>query len=236
MTVQKITTIIAVILFSIGVFILVQEEYKPEPPIGKTFEYYIDNSPETKPVKQPTKQSVKQQETRTISSPTQQPSSIVQPREIDIRQLEKQVFDRINIIRKGNGLHELIWNEDLAIIAKNHSEDMAKRGYFSHYSPEGDGPRERGLKYGFEVCGDVDPNNYSWKTKYYYQKRVLNLGITDNLSFGSGYDVTNIPDIVVDGWLDSTGHRANLMQRMWHISGVGISIIDDSFYVTQTFC
>ena len=46
--------------------------------------------------------------------------------------LEKQTFDFINLERANNGLVELQWDDEIAAIARQHSQNMADKNFFSH--------------------------------------------------------------------------------------------------------
>ncbi len=53
---------------------------------------------------------------------------------LNIQELEKQIHELINRERENKGLSPLSWNNTLSKIARKHSQDMAKRNYFSHGS------------------------------------------------------------------------------------------------------
>jgi len=57
--------------------------------------------------------------------------------------MEREVFVLVNKEREKAGLYALVWNEELAAVARAHSADMSKRNYFNHISPEGDRPPDR---------------------------------------------------------------------------------------------
>ena len=65
--------------------------------------------------------------------------------EIDKSELEKQVHTLTNQYRTQNGLKTLSWDDALSNVARNHSKDMALRNYFSHDTPEGSNPIDRGF-------------------------------------------------------------------------------------------
>lgn len=62
--------------------------------------------------------------------------------------LEYQMLQLLNKERKQRGLKPLAADEPLRKVARAHSEDMLRRGYFSHYTPEGKDPFERMKKAG----------------------------------------------------------------------------------------
>ncbi len=49
----------------------------------------------------------------------------------------RKMFELVNQERIKFGVKPLLWEEQLAEVARDHSRDMFERGYFSHYSPEG---------------------------------------------------------------------------------------------------
>ena len=51
--------------------------------------------------------------------------------------IERQVFDLINKKRAAIGLVPLTWNDDLAAVARAHSQDMADQNFFSHRGSDG---------------------------------------------------------------------------------------------------
>ena len=59
-----------------------------------------------------------------------------------VSELELKVHAGINAERASNGGSPLKWEEQLAAVARAHSDDMTSRGYFSHDTPEGLGPSE----------------------------------------------------------------------------------------------
>mgnify|MGYP003557468121 CR=1 FL=1 len=77
----------------------------------------------------------------------------------------------------------LVWESRLAQAATAHSQDMAARNYFSHTSPSGS-----------TMVTRINATGYSWST------------VGENIA--AGYPTVNA---VVDGWMASDGHCANLM-------------------------
>jgi len=69
---------------------------------------------------------------------------------------EIKMLDLVNEERVSRGLKALVFDERLRVIARAHSEDMFKQGYFSHYSPEGLTVADRALNSGidFLVIGE----------------------------------------------------------------------------------
>ncbi len=87
----------------------------------------------------------------------------------------------------------LTMQPQLRCAARVHSRDMTERGYFSHRTPEGAGPGER-----------IDASGYRWRTW------------GENIA--GSYPT---PEAAVNGWLDSDGHCANIMNPNFDHIGVG---------------
>lgn len=91
-------------------------------------------------------------------------------------------------------------NETLRCAARRHSQDMADREYFSHYTPEGESPAHR-----------LDDAGYTGTTW--------------------GENIARNPSTaqqVVDGWMNSPGHCANIMRAQFEEIGVGFADDPDS--------
>ncbi len=116
-----------------------------------------------------------------------------------------------NDARSDNHLATVTWNETLATAARAKAEDMAKNGYFAHVSPDGTVP-------------------WSWIQKAGY--RFQNAGENLAVNFTDSQDV-------VDAWMDSPTHRANLLGAGFTEIGVGMATGTyegrESVFVVQYF-
>jgi uncharacterized protein YkwD len=111
---------------------------------------------------------------------------------------EEQVIDLINQERARAGLAALNSDARLIVSARKHSQDMADRGFFSHTGSNGSNPGQR-----------MSAAGYTWRT---YAENIA-----------AGYPT---PENVMRGWMDSPGHRANILSKDVRDVGVG--------YVVQT--
>ena len=153
--------------------------------------------------------------------------------------LEIQVHHMTNQYRQEHGLELLNWDDDLAEVARGHSKGMASRNYFDHITPEGLDPTDRAKNHGYE-CEKIIGN-------------LIYKGIAENIFQNNLYDtvwyVAGVPTLyewntqqelaqsTVDGWMNSTGHRENILTNTFDREGIGIEITeDDKVYVTQNFC
>ena len=130
--------------------------------------------------------------------------------------LEERVFAFTQRERQRQGLPPLQPDGTLASIARLHSEDMLRHGYFSHEDRQGRSPDER-IAQG--------------------HRRLIGL-TAENLWMGSGYAGIALDDIaatMIDSWLKSPGHRRNLLNPEYTRLGVGIAQENGEVRVTQCF-
>ncbi|UGT45124.1 CAP domain-containing protein [Nocardia yamanashiensis] len=98
-----------------------------------------------------------------------------------------------NAARAAAGLPPLTHDPRLSEVARAHSADMIRRGYFAHTSPEGAQPWDR------TAAAHIDFR-----------------GIAENIAWGQ-----RSAREVVDGWMNSPGHRANILLPDFTHIGVG---------------
>jgi len=129
----------------------------------------------------------------------------------DLDALAEAVRERVNRIRREHGLAPLAADERLAAVARRHSEDMARRGYLDHVDPEGRRPADR-----IEAAG-ID-----------YRL------VGENVVRTRGAD--DFGEAAVRSWMESTGHRANVLHAAYTHTGVGAALTaDGTVYVTQLY-
>lgn len=132
------------------------------------------------------------------------------PGPTDLSAVEKQVFDAINSIRQANGLYALTTQAGLGGVARAHSDDMLARDYLSHVNPEGKNPGDRIAAAGIAVT--------AWG---------------ENIAMAQG--LADPVEDIVQGWMDSPGHRENILRPGWTHTGVGVAQSGSTFYFTQVF-
>lgn len=127
-------------------------------------------------------------------------------------ELEKLAFDLLNAERAAKNLPALHWDEDVAKIARMHSQSMAKYKFFSHTGLDGTMVNDRA-----DLCGVS-----RWKA------------IGENIAYNRGYEKP--ADFAVERWMKSVTHRENILNNRWKESAVGVAVADDgSYYFTQVF-
>jgi uncharacterized protein YkwD len=126
--------------------------------------------------------------------------------------LERRAFEQTNLERAKNGLAPFVWDAALCRMARQHSEEMARLGYFSHADRNGLRLRERARAVGI--------------THY----TVLG----ENIAYNLGYDDPGA--FAVERWMLSAGHRANILYTGFKAMAVGTFVAaDGSVFFTQTF-
>ncbi|MBS1792336.1 MAG: CAP domain-containing protein [Acidobacteria bacterium] len=139
-----------------------------------------------------------------------QPPRIVTAAEIS--RLEMEVFDEINSQRSIYGLNPLVWNEQAARVARLHSTSMADFDFFSHAGLDGRHVDNRADRIGLR----------NWRV------------IGENIAYNSGY--SDPAERAVIGWMNSDGHRRNILRDNWSETGIGIAVSTaGKFYFTQVF-
>ena len=118
---------------------------------------------------------------------------------------EEEVVRLVNEIRRQKGLRELKPDWELSRVARYKSEDMRVNKYFSHTSPTYGSPFQMMKSFGIT-----------------YRSAAENIA--------KGYPT---PKAVVDGWMNSSGHRANILNESF--SHIGVGYVKDGNIWTQMF-
>ena len=106
---------------------------------------------------------------------------------------EKEVFDLINKQRTNNGLAALKNDSEVQRVARIKAQDMVNNNYFSHTSPTYGSP--------FDMLK-------SFKISY----KTAGENIAGNSSNSS----------VVTAWMNSSGHKANILNSNFNYTGIGV--------------
>jgi uncharacterized protein YkwD len=112
------------------------------------------------------------------------------------------LLSAVNFERLLAGAAPLSTDRLLARAARNHSRDMVARHYFSHTSPGGSGLRSRVERTGWT----------RWRPSW---------ALAENLAWGTGSRAT--AGAIVDAWMASPPHRANLLRRDLRLAGLGVA-------------
>ena len=167
-------------------------------------------------------------------------ANATQSEELNRSTIEQEVHREINERREARGLRPVEYDEQLQIIARSHSRDMAERKYFSHDSPEGKDLEYRYNEHGYSCRVPTGSGTYAGggeNIAYTYSNERIQLD-----SGGTAYysNETEIAEGLVNQWMNSTSHRENILRPYWQNEGIGIYIIEidgkTRVYATQNFC
>lgn len=158
---------------------------------------------------------------------------------ISISALERQIHELVNQERRKHGLSLLIFDLKLSDIARGHSKDMAERNFFSHETPEGKTPTDRGSIVGYNSRKDYG-NYYT----YGLAENIFMSNLYHSVIYYNGVPQYNwmnqndIAQLTVSGWMSSPGHRKNILTSTYDKEGIGaaVSLERNEVYVTQNFC
>jgi uncharacterized protein YkwD len=127
----------------------------------------------------------------------------VMPTAATVEQIRAAVLCLHNQIRRQHNLPLLKDNAKLRKAAVGHSEDMVDEGYFDHTTPNGTSFVDRILGAGYAK------RNEAWT-------------LGENLAWGTG-DLSTASG-VMQAWMNSAGHKANILKRSYKELGVGIRL------------
>jgi uncharacterized YkwD family protein/spore coat assembly protein SafA len=130
------------------------------------------------------------------------------PAAAPLKSFEEEVTRLVNIERTNRGIPALKTNWELSRVARYKSQDMVNKNYFSHTSPTYGSPFNMMQNFGlrFSAAGE-------------------------NIAYGQ-----RTPKEVVNAWMGSSGHRANILSTSYTQTGVGAAKKSNgTIYWTQMF-
>jgi uncharacterized YkwD family protein/spore coat assembly protein SafA len=126
----------------------------------------------------------------------------------DIKALENEVIRLVNVERVKRGLQPLTANWEVCRVARYKSQDMIDKNYFGHQSPTYGSPFVMLDNFGikFSAAGE-------------------------NIAYGQ-----RTPQEVMNAWMNSPGHRSNILSSVYNQIGVGVAKkANGTCYWTQMF-
>jgi len=156
---------------------------------------------------------------------------------VEAANLAQRIHALINAERAKNGLSPLAWDKALDRIAAGHSLDMARRKYFAHDSPEGQGFPQRYRRAGFTCRIRVGRTTYGGAENIALNHLYDSVTTVNGVAYYDWNSPEKIAGKATEGWMKSTGHRKNILTPHWKREGIGVEIApDDKVYITQNFC
>jgi uncharacterized protein YkwD len=138
------------------------------------------------------------------SERTESETTATRSSEPELDAVEDEIVDLVNAERADAGCRPLNVDARLAQAAQDHSADMAERDYFDHTTPEGLTFAERIVNAGYPTPG------------------------AENIAVGQ-----QTAEQVMEGWMNSDGHRANILNC--ELTNIGVGFVEDRMYWTQDF-
>jgi uncharacterized protein YkwD len=130
------------------------------------------------------------------------------PDKTEINKMELVIAELINLERNKRGLSSLNYSKELATCAREHSHNMAIK--------------------------EVKVGHDGFEKRFKHMQKVMKLrSFGENVYYS--YGIKDFLKAAVKGWMDSPGHKENILGK-YTMSGVGIAFgKDGSFYATQLF-
>ena len=128
-------------------------------------------------------------------------------------EVESMIFNKVNEERSKNGLAPLSYNGTMEYYARIKSQDMGDRGYFDHNNPEGE-----------LITAQMQRDGVSYSSW------------GENIAYIGGVsDATTLANQFMTNWMNSSGHRANILSSNFTSIGIGVYKVGNTVYATQEF-
>jgi uncharacterized protein YkwD len=126
-------------------------------------------------------------------------------------ELEARAVEAVNAERRARGLTALEIDPRLGEVARAHSRDMARKGYFSHVAPDGTNVQQRVRRRGLDF-----------------------VRVGENLHKSVNYE--DPVTVAVRSWLESPHHRELMLSPDFRLAGMGVAVNDAGVvHFTQVF-
>lgn len=184
---------------------VVTEQPKAKPETQKPAEQKPAEQKPAEEVQKPEAQ--KPAENNNTQKPAEQKPAEQKPAEEakSLSEFEQRVVELTNAERAKQGLPALKIDTELSKVARIKSEDMQKNNYFDHNSPTYGSPFDMMKKFGISYTS-----------------------AGENIAQGQ-----RTPEEVVQAWMNSAGHRANILNNGF--THIGVGYVESGNYWTQQF-
>lgn len=130
--------------------------------------------------------------------------------------LNRRLLVLINEVRQTHGVAALANDAMLQRVASTHSVDMARRDFFNHHNPEGQGPMDRLLAFSPAFEGRMAENLFA-------------------LLPPQGREPVDMAEEIMSSWMNSSSHRRPMIDGSYVRTGIGIAFKGREIYITQVF-
>lgn len=129
-----------------------------------------------------------------------------------LENVEQLIFQKVNEERKKAGVSPLKYNYTMQKFARDKSKDMGVNNYFSHEDLKG-----------------------KLESDYIKAAGVSYSAWGENIAYLDGYSENVLANTFMTNWMNSPGHRANILSTNFTSIGVGVYKIGNKYYATQEF-
>lgn len=148
---------------------------------------------------------------------------------IDTERAEQLILEQTSAVRRNHGLSILSSGDTATRFAEQHSRDMGVHNYYAHRGPNGVSAMER-MERISAACGSTASENIhlaplTSRVRIYGGEEIVNI-----------YDESELAKYAVQGWMNSPGHRDNMLDERWSTAGVGVYVANENVYMTIVFC
>jgi len=142
--------------------------------------------------------------------------------------VERRIHELVNEERSDRDLFALEWNDEVHRVADAHSRDMIERDFFAHENPDGESALQRYERRGVAGCRRAGENI----AQTWWERRVQTDDGVERYT-----SEAELAAAIVEGWMNSEGHRANILRSSWRSQAIGVEVAsDDTVLATQNFC
>ena len=171
------------------------------------------DKPVEKPADKPVEKPAEKPENKPAEKPAEKPADQPSNESAYVAQIEQMIFNKVNEERAKAGVAPLSYNNTMQKYARIKSEDMGVKKYFSHEDPNGQ-----------LITAKMKADGVSYNAW------------GENIAYLSGYSGdANIANQFMTNWMNSSGHRANILSPNFTSMGVGVYKIGNTYYATQEF-
>jgi uncharacterized protein YkwD len=135
-------------------------------------------------------------------------------RELDPTLISKEIFNLVNTERQKKGFYKLIYDEKLANVALIHSRNMVEQDFLSHEDREKRSPQQR--------------------IEIYYPEIIFG-NVGENIGYSQGVRGEGVAKNLMETWMNSSDHKANIFSDQYSHMGVGIKRDGSRYYGTIKF-
>ncbi len=128
-------------------------------------------------------------------------------------------------------LTPLTYDDDLALVAQDHSDDMSTRNFFNHINPDNENPSDRAKRHGYESSRVTETGD----TVHGIAENIIKVpvGETSNYGYVDQDDIIAVAELMLDSWMHSSDHKENILNPHLRKIGIGVSFDGTRYYATQ---